>query len=1131
MKRRTFSGLALAGIPAALGFADSVKSWQDRESEELVRAGARELLDMVILAEDQMRASNLHTRKELVEVSKLYREERFPQALDSFCRYFTDKLRFPTKYGISPFDVNPFVRGICGSGAWPVTLDPNRGRAEVLAEADKLLNNVMVLRGKDVTIGAPGSVQWNYPYSSSHDVPLDQPLSGSLSSGSGFFALVHAYLLTHEQRYLDKWVAFMDDWSLNADFITTIHPLQVPDGAGDGTLALLRLLGGLAAVTTADRPIVPARILAQILRKRLCDFDPRAIAYMRSNTHNWTPVPAGHMMLTAMLFDEFKVAPRLMREARRRYIEDNAVTQNLRDGSENQQCPWYNVGSFREVTGALRLLAARESMPIYLEAPWIAELRNDIDWAGEVREHLKQRATYLIHLRTPQNEYPITVRGGDKRFAQTGSESDWPEAFQDPMNRSLLATIHTPAAGVRPSYTSEWFPYGGYNIVREGWEKDSACGDLFCSPKPGAYGGFRSRSNNNNFGLSAFGDDLLIDDNPASHYTYPCSPITVDGKNQFFHAGIYKVPAPAAHKVFQVSAWLDPAPWRWHASERFNLMEGVYAGPYGELSDQPVLPGTMTLDQTIRGVTHQRLVFYARAAKLWIVTDRMLSAGSHSYEQAWHLPLLPSPSAAFKPEDIVIDHENRRIMTTAAENAVGMRPAPKANLSIRQFTLASLQYTRKLTPATMRPDGRALQWGRMRIGVQCSGNGHQQIISAIVPRAPGSGLRDDIRTIKQITSGKSGVGFDAVMADGSPVRYIASPQAPEELSLGNVRIRGEALLLAGDAGVALGCTSMTVNDRQVKPGVADFEFTISGSGLGEVVPIYRPIDPVRIIPECNAFFESTEIALSSRTAGVRIHYTLDGTDPTPQSALYSRPFRINHSTTVNARAYRPGVTENPPHLSGTHATVASFGVFNKTQLLMPEGDRKPGPGLRCRYWQEEWNKLWVAIDDLKPRATGPVPQLWDFSLAPSDNPPLAEKPAPRAKHYALEYSGYLNVPADGVYTLHAPRECVWPDTDPGYELRVYLGAKLHPVTKAKIGIVEWYPSTRLHAQGNWSIGLKKGAHPFRVVYIDYRTDAPARLNKAGLRNYIWTGIAPDLKISGPGCETPQPIPAHWLTAM
>ena len=91
-----------------------------------------------------------------------------------------------------------------------------------------------------------------------------------------------------------------------------------------------------------------------------------------------------------------------------------------------------------------------------------------------------------------------------------------------------------------------------------------------------------------------------------------------------------------------------------------------------------------------------------------------------------------------------------------------------------------------------------------------------------------------------------------------------------------------------------------------------------------------------------------------------------------------------------------------------------------------------------------------------------------------------------------------------------------PDTEAGYELQVYIDGN------------EWYPSTRLHALGNWSIALKAGMHPLKVVFLDYRTDAAQYWNLPGLNDYIWIGVAPDLRISGPGIDK-QPIPEDWLT--
>ena len=92
-----------------------------------------------------------------------------------------------------------------------------------------------------------------------------------------------------------------------------------------------------------------------------------------------------------------------------------------------------------------------------------------------------------------------------------------------------------------------------------------------------------------------------------------------------------------------------------------------------------------------------------------------------------------------------------------------------------------------------------------------------------------------------------------------------------------------------------------------------------------------------------------------------------------------------------------------------------------------------------------------------------------------------------------------------------------------------LGNKVVPYGNRTqvIGLNEWYPATRLHALGTWSIGLKKGLQPIRIVFMDFRTNAAKLLNEPGVKDYIWTGCTPDLRISGGGLVN-QPIPATWL---
>lgn len=61
-----------------------------------------------------------------------------------------------------------------------------------------------------------------------------------------------------------------------------------------------------------------------------------------------------------------------------------------------------------------------------------------------------------------------------------------------------------------------------------------------------------------------------------------------------------------------------------------------------------------------------------------------------------------------------------------------------------------------------------------------------------------------------------------------------------------------------------------------------------------------------IAPEVEFFAGKLAVTLNCETPGATIHYTLDETDPTAASTVYSEPFEINATTTVKAIAFKDG---------------------------------------------------------------------------------------------------------------------------------------------------------------------------------------------------------------------------------
>jgi hypothetical protein len=348
--------------------------------------------------------------------------------------------------------------------------------------------------------------------------------------------------------------------------------------------------------------------------------------------------------------------------------------------------------------------------------------------------------------------------------------------------------------------------------------------------------------------------------------------------------------------------------------------------------------------------------------------------------------------------------------------------------------------------------------------------------------------------------------------------------------------------------MALGCKSMTARGTTIAIHEPDFEFTLQdGPNLAAALDtIWRPMKPLRILPEADVFADKQEITFVCEERNALMTYTLDGTDPTPQSTRYTGPFTIDRNYVIKGRAYRTEhiaepfgtVDANPPDMSSTLATPVTYAKYTRQLYCEPQRDAPQTRGLNYEYCEGYWKDLWLLPDKQTPKKKGAVATLFDMSLIPAENKPLGEKVVPRENAYSFKYTGYLKVPEDGTYTIHAPREFVRPEKIAGYELQVYLGHatnldQSNPAGISRAGELNfWYPATRLHGLGTWSVPLKKGFHEFKIVYIDYRMDAPKRMNNKlhdkDLPETVWSGEKPDLRISGPTIPQPVPIPAEWL---
>jgi hypothetical protein len=148
-----------------------------------------------------------------------------------------------------------------------------------------------------------------------------------------------------------------------------------------------------------------------------------------------------------------------------------------------------------------------------------------------------------------------------------------------------------------------------------------------------------------------------------------------------------------------------------------------------------------------------------------------------------------------------------------------------------------------------------------------------------------------------------------------------------------------------------------------------------------------------IISDDEIFLDRAIIELIGMKEG-EIRFTLDGSEPSQQSSIYTEPIEIQNTTTVKARTFWK---------NGIQSLISNL-TCKKVALTEPVQVAKTKPGLLVHYYEGEWD----ALPDFS--ALNPV-----FSKTVNE---INLKPAPQQQDFAFKFEGFINIPADGVYTFY-----------------------------------------------------------------------------------------------------------------
>lgn len=1090
----------------------------------------------------------------------LYREGRYAEALDAYRDYVFDKLLDPERHGIPAKCVeerDPSIRPIL-EGRF------NTERMLHLTDAEELMANHFIVeivkpwdRVDDAgegdrimfELGEPGAINWAYvpPFWSNptpqgphrlewrddHTSDLNwcplgvtpwarQPayFARHFRKPTCFCDLLSAYIETGEQRYLDKWIAYIDDWTMNQKADADASPYNIHVYNVQELERLDHVLGHLAFAARRRRQFVqalPAPTLVRFLVRRLPEAAAATVRQTRLFEGNWRYSLIQRLLTSGLLHREFRFSDILLETARRK-TENDAVRSNLPDGSDYEATPNYWGMMTDHCTPFVGKL--NESL-----VPWATPA-----WTQKAKDQARLRLRAMLACQMANGRWPTA--GTQDWHQQLGSfDTKWnwdlvPEFFAEPdtarrLNRAFGKSKVTGkpfGAGQtdEPSYQSEWLPYGGWYFLRAGWEPESHHAFMQNNRNiRGKGGGIGAWQPQNSLFIYGHGHELLFIHND--------SPVMVDHHRQNKCFGL----PLAGHSgwVLPKNNFPTPQDDRWHDSARLAFAEGLYDGAWGPdagVHMKDWLRGR-ELDESrkVLDVAHRRQVHLLKDLGLWIVADRVDSERTHVFTQRWHLHVPEDssygPIHGFAPEQVDIDYRGNWVKT---------RHDRGPNVTLYQIGSRPLIVESRLAPVLGVPvkswgsEGRDPRYIEMttylfkftisRILTHFRGQGHQVVISVVCPRAT---TAERIASLQKLEGDDNVIGFDANLADGKKVAYRLALDRRDELVLGDVVVLGESLLVTtrsdGQRDVlVLGAERLTVDGGPVALENGNAQLSIAPNGAIGVDTIYRPIIPVAMEPIADVFDEPIEVTLSSATPGVDIRYTLDGSEPTGGSPLYDSPFTLAQTTTVKARAFRKGVTEIPSHLTGTEVSTVTEACYRTLTTLKAVEAGSVEKGLRYSYLEGTWQDLLLGLDPDAPLQQGVVAKAMDISAAD------------RGKAFAFIFEGFFEAPVDGIYTFYSPGTMYDPahrymNLDQGYDLQLWVGGR------------KWYPGTHQHGFGTWSVALARGLHPIAIRYADFRAAKPDLCFAYKENRAEWDGDRPLLTVSGPGLPR-QALPARLL---
>ena len=541
---------------------------------------------------------------------------------------------------------------------------PSQPKERALEQADALLEHKLSLLGSPLQdIGNP--VDWVY-------YPNGDPQWQSHLGYMGYLeSLIDAGRYTGEPKYARQWVRLVLDfienhpWGTRRLSYSKRIPMYaneyVPVCGGEGFCP--DYIGGswisLACASRSrqwmkdlpflvERDWISAVSACRVIQSIVTDHFYVMLNNPRKGTPNQYLHGASTLLELGVTFWEYKNAPAAYLVGMQR-LEEAVDKCVLPDGTDLEQSPNYNTSLPNGFYEIYRIPGMKDN-------PRIQRLY----------EKIRQRCAYLAYITNPLGAFPdIAKTHGDPVAPLLHQYTDFYADLSEV--RSVAEALDTGKDDGRLPRSVD-FPYGGYSVMRDSWEREAR----YLMLKYSRWSPGHKHEDANSLVLTAFGRNMLVD---TGNYNY-----SDDEQSQPIHAYLY---AAKGHNTMDVDGlsqnrmrmeadlkvderWPDsttnereyqalldcrklhehPCPGVRYHSEQFDFVQGFYSDGYGDLP-----------------ASFERDVIYVRGIA-FLVVDQMEVSDSreHVFTQHWHF------GKDYRKEDIRLSDGQVQTMDPAGPN-------------------------------------------------------------------------------------------------------------------------------------------------------------------------------------------------------------------------------------------------------------------------------------------------------------------------------------------------------------------------------------------------------------------------------------------------------------------------------